>query len=380
MTDPEPPALGWRDRLLPVWVLAAMALGVGLGSALPSLGAWLDSVQVASVSLPIAVGLLVMMYPPLSRVRYEELREIARRENYRKMLGASLIQNWVVGPLLMFALAWIFLPDRPDYRTGLILIGLARCIAMVLVWNWLARGDEEYAAVLVAVNSLFQIALYAVLAHLFIVTLPPVLGLDAGGASSGVSTAQVALSVAIFLGIPFAAGFATRFVLLRRRGAEWFEETFVPRTEGLTLLGLLFTVVVMFSLKGSVLVSLPFDVVRIAAPLFLYFLVMFGSSYALSIALGFRYGAATAQAFTAASNNFELAIAVAISVFGIASGEALAAVVGPLVEVPVLLALVTVALWIRRRCFDADGVPVRRPRRPSPVRQAQREGSAPPGP
>ncbi len=369
MTEPERPALGWRDRLLPVWILAAMALGVGLGSAVPSLGAWLDSVQVASVSLPIAVGLLVMMYPPLSRVRYEELRAIARRENYKTMLSASLVQNWLVGPLLMFALAWVFLPDQPAYRTGLILVGLARCIAMVLVWNWLARGDEEYAAVLVAVNSLFQIALYAVLAHFFIVVLPPLLGLDNGGAAAGVSTVQVALSVAVFLGVPFAAGFATRFVLLRRRGAEWFEKTFVRRTEGLTLLGLLFTVVVMFSLKGSVLVSLPSDVLRIAAPLFLYFLLMFASSYALSIALGFRYGAATAQAFTAASNNFELAIAVAISVFGIASGEALAAVVGPLVEVPVLMALVTVALWVRRRYFDAEGAPIRALRRREGARE-----------
>lgn len=368
MVEPAPPTLAWSDRLLPVWILTAMAAGVGLSSAVPSIGPWLDSVQVASVSLPIAIGLLVMMYPPLSRVRYEELREIARRENYRAMLSASLVQNWVVGPFLMFGLAWLFLPDRPDYRTGLILIGLARCIAMVLVWNWLARGDEEYAAVLVAVNSLFQIALYAVLAHLFIVVLPPALGLQAGDPSGGISTLQVALSVAVFLGIPFAAGFATRALLLRRRGADWFENTFVPRTEGLTLLGLLFTVVVMFSLKGSVLVTLPFDVLRIAAPLIIYFLVMFASSYALSIALGFRYGAATAQAFTAASNNFELAIAVAISVFGIASGQALAAIVGPLVEVPVLLALVSVALWVRRRYFDEEGVPLRgRPRgKPQP--------------
>jgi len=359
VTEGGPPALGWRDKLLPAWIIAAMAGGIGLGASLPALGPWLDSVQVASVSLPIAIGLLVMMYPPLTRVRYEELREVARRGNYRRMLSASLFQNWVVGPFLMFALAWAFLPDRPDYRTGLIFIGLARCIAMVLVWNWLARGDGEYAAVLVALNSLFQVALYAVLAHFFVVVLPPLLGLSSDAGRVEVSTAQVALSVAVFLGIPFVAGYLTRAALLRRRGADWFEGVFVRRTEGLTLAGLLFTVVVMFSMKGAVIVTLPADVLRIAVPLVLYFLLMFASSYALSIALGFRYGAATAQAFTAASNNFELAIAVTISVFGIASGQALAAVVGPLVEVPVLLALVTVALWARPRFFDEHGDPFR---------------------
>lgn len=352
MTEGRPVALGWRDKLLPAWILAAMAGGIGLGAFLPAIGPWLDSVQVASVSLPIAVGLLVMMYPPLTRVRYEELREVARRGNYRRMLSASLFQNWVVGPLLMFALAWLFLPDRPDYRTGLIFIGLARCIAMVLVWNWLARGDGEYAAVLVALNSLFQVALYGVLAHVFVAVLPPLLGLSSDAGPVDVSTVQVALSVAVFLGIPFVAGYLTRAALLRRRGAEWFEGVFVKRTEGLTLAGLLFTIVVMFSLKGGVIVTLPSDVLRIALPLVLYFLLMFASSYALSIALGFGYGAATAQAFTAASNNFELAIAVTISVFGVASGQALAAVVGPLVEVPVLLALVMVALWARPRFFD----------------------------
>lgn len=364
LSEPAEPALGWRDRLLPVWILFAMGAGVGLGASVPALGPWLDSAQVASVSLPIAAGLLVMMYPPLARVRYEELREIARRGNYRRMLAASLVQNWLVGPLLMFALAWVFLPDRADYRTGLIFIGLARCIAMVLVWNWLARGDGEYAAVLVAVNSVFQVALYAVLAHLLVVVLPPALGLGAGSAAN-VSTVQVAASVAVFLGIPFAAGYVTRAALLRRRGAEWFEAVFVPRTERLTLFGLLFTILVMFSLKGSVLVTLPFDVVRIAVPLVVYFLLMFASSYALSLALGFRYDAATAQAFTAASNNFELAIAVTIAVFGIGSGQALAAVVGPLVEVPVLMALVVVALWVRRRYFGPTGLPLRRSEGPA---------------
>lgn len=358
------PTLGWRDKLLPVWIMLAMALGVGLGALIPALGPWLDSIQVASVSLPIAVGLLVMMYPPLARVRYEELHEIAKRDHYRRMLAASLVQNWVVGPFLMFALAWILLPDHPAYRTGLIFIGLARCIAMVLVWNWLARGDSEYAAILVAVNSLFQVALYAVLAHFFIAVLPPALGLATQAETAQVSTVQVAISVAVFLGIPFAAGYVTRAALLRRRGAEWFERVFVARTEGLTLAGLLFTVVLMFSLQGAVIVTLPQDVVRIALPLVLYFLLMFASSYALSMALGFRYGAATAQAFTAASNNFELAIAVTISVFGIASGQALAAVVGPLVEVPVLLGLVTVALWIRRRYYDEGGLPRRDARAP----------------
>ena len=355
--DESVPTLGWRDRLVPVWILAAMGVGIALGAFVPALGAALDSFQVASVSLPIAIGLLVMMYPPLTRVRYEELREVARRGNYRSMLGVSLLLNWVVGPFLMFTLAWLFLPDRADYRTGLIFIGIARCIAMVLVWNWLARGDGEYAAVLVAVNSMFQVLLYAMLAHFFVVVLPPALSLGSSAPPVDVSTPLVALSVGIFLGIPFAAGYITRAALIRRRGAEWFEQVFVARTEWLALAGLLFTIVVMFSLKGDVVLALPMDVVRIAIPLVLYFLIMFATSYALSMLLGFHYGASTAQAFTAASNNFELAVAVTISVFGIASGQALAAVVGPLVEVPVLLALVSVALWVRRRFYDASGRP-----------------------
>lgn len=333
------------DRFLPLWIVLAMALGLGLGALIPGLPRALDALSVGTISLPIAVGLLWMMYPVLARVEYEELSHVGRAW---KLFGVSLLLNWLVGPVLMFALAWVFLPDQPHYRTGLILVGLARCIAMVLVWNQLAGGDHEDAAVLVALNSVFQVLAYSFYAYLFLAVLPVALGLGAGQAVN-IAFWDVARSVLVFLGIPLAAGVATRYLGLRARGREWYDEVAMPKLAPTALVALLFTIVVMFSLKGDVILALPGDVARIALPLLVYFAVMFGASFWWGRRAGFSYPETTTLSFTAAGNNFELAIAVAVGVFGIASGEALAAVVGPLIEVPALVALVYVALWLGRR-------------------------------
>jgi ACR3 family arsenite transporter len=343
--------LSLLDRWLPLWIIAAMGAGLGLGAAAPGLESALGSVAIGGTSLPIAFGLLLMMYPVLARVRYEELGRL-RRE--RGLLASSLALNWLIGPALMFALAWLMLPDEPAYRTGLIVVGLARCIAMVLIWSELAYADREATAVLVAINSLLQIAAYSLLGYFYLTILPGWLGLDTQGFS--VDVWQVARTVLIFLGIPLAAGFVTRAVGLRRRGAEWYEKRFLPRIGPVALYGLLFTIVLLFALQGHQIASQPLDVVRIAAPLLAYFTLMFGLSFAWGKAAGFGYARTATLALTAASNNFELAIAVAIGVFGAGSGEALAGVVGPLIEVPVLLGLVYVSLWARRLWF-AEPVP-----------------------